>query len=265
MKWKYYNHAAIPTTAPHEEVDLSPIQDGSIWKMPGKPLLARWTSDFDCGYETNWWYTIQDEPIEIHNLSKHVQKEIRRGQAHFEIKRIVVEDYSEQIQKVHRYAVDHFQKSDVSNQIGSLHSEPNTEWIGLFDRESGELVGFKIYQLHEDYVGLVSSKVLPEYKKFGAFAYMNWWQIDQFINSGKYRYLSNGTRTILHDSNYNDFLIEKLHFRKAYCKLHIVYHPLFAVPVKLLYPVRHLINDRHGFSRKIRAILYMEEIHRNSR
>ena len=30
-KWKYYNHAAIPTTAPHEEVDLSPINNGSIW------------------------------------------------------------------------------------------------------------------------------------------------------------------------------------------------------------------------------------------
>lgn len=31
--WKYYNHAAIPTTAPHEEPNIIPIKDGSIWKI----------------------------------------------------------------------------------------------------------------------------------------------------------------------------------------------------------------------------------------
>jgi len=33
--WKYYNHAVIPTTAPHEPVNLSPITDGKIWKVGG--------------------------------------------------------------------------------------------------------------------------------------------------------------------------------------------------------------------------------------
>lgn len=36
--WKYYNHAAIPTTAPHEIPDISPITDGSIWKIGGGVL-----------------------------------------------------------------------------------------------------------------------------------------------------------------------------------------------------------------------------------
>ena len=30
--WKYYNHAAIPTCAPHEVPDLAPVMDGIIWK-----------------------------------------------------------------------------------------------------------------------------------------------------------------------------------------------------------------------------------------
>jgi len=41
--WKYYNHAMIPTTAPHENVILEPLNNGSIWKC-GKarvPLFAR--------------------------------------------------------------------------------------------------------------------------------------------------------------------------------------------------------------------------------
>lgn len=52
--WKYYNHAMIPTTAPHKEVDTTPVKDGSIFEIKEKPILARWTSDWDCGYETNW-------------------------------------------------------------------------------------------------------------------------------------------------------------------------------------------------------------------
>lgn len=33
--WSYYNHAAVPTTAPHEEANTEPISDGSIWKNAG--------------------------------------------------------------------------------------------------------------------------------------------------------------------------------------------------------------------------------------
>ena len=38
-KWKYYNHALIPTTEPHEEIPF----DKSIFKGT-KAILARWTS-----------------------------------------------------------------------------------------------------------------------------------------------------------------------------------------------------------------------------
>lgn len=33
--WKYYNHAAIPTIAPNEKINIAPINDGSVWKMGG--------------------------------------------------------------------------------------------------------------------------------------------------------------------------------------------------------------------------------------
>lgn len=40
--WKYYNHAAIPTTPPHEIPDLSPIEDGTIWSdLAGEKIFLR--------------------------------------------------------------------------------------------------------------------------------------------------------------------------------------------------------------------------------
>ena len=38
--WKYYNHAMIPTTAPHEMPDTSLIESGAIWKAGG--VLPYW-------------------------------------------------------------------------------------------------------------------------------------------------------------------------------------------------------------------------------
>lgn len=33
--WKYYNHALIPKTAPHEMPDTSPLTNGSVWQIGG--------------------------------------------------------------------------------------------------------------------------------------------------------------------------------------------------------------------------------------
>jgi len=63
--WKYYNHAMIPTTPPHETPDTSYIENGEIWKHPRKPLMAQWSSNFDCPEETDWWYIIKDEPFDV--------------------------------------------------------------------------------------------------------------------------------------------------------------------------------------------------------
>lgn len=74
--WRYYNHAAIPTCAPHEETDTTVISNGEIWKMDGKPLLARWTEDFDCGYDTGWWYMLREAPFCIDSLSSKSRESI---------------------------------------------------------------------------------------------------------------------------------------------------------------------------------------------
>ena len=78
-EWKYYNHAMIPTVAPHEEADVETIYSKDFWKENKNALLARWTSDFDCGYETNWWYVIKDDPFDITTLKSKRRYESIRG------------------------------------------------------------------------------------------------------------------------------------------------------------------------------------------
>lgn len=51
-------------------------------------------------------------------------------------------------------------------------------------------------------------------------SYLDYYTED--IKEGKY--ISNGTRNIIHETNFNEDLCKKYGFRKAYCKLNIKYH-----------------------------------------
>ena len=68
--WRKYNGALIPLTPPHIEVDIADIkkrieEEGTYF--------ARWTSNFDCKQETEFWYVICDEKLEMSDYSKNTR------------------------------------------------------------------------------------------------------------------------------------------------------------------------------------------------
>ena len=95
--WKYYNHAAVPTSAPHKKVEMAPIQDGSIWKLSGHPILARWTESWDCKEETSFWYVIKDTPYDISSLKSKRRYEINKGKKNFSVRRINPKEFVDEI------------------------------------------------------------------------------------------------------------------------------------------------------------------------
>ncbi len=72
------------------------------------------------------------------------------------------------------------------------------------------------------------------------------------------RYVYDGTRSITHHSNIQEFLLVKFKFRKAYCRLQIGYVWWLRIIVCLLYPFRRLISNN-----SVRAVLNQEAMRRN--
>lgn len=264
--WKYYNHAAVPTVAPHEMVNFSAIQSGEIWNIEGgKPVLARWISDFDCGYETEWWYVIKDDCTTLEQCKKKVRKEIRKANDKLNIKVINPEEYEDETKFVYHLAVSGYEKPDVPLYLKEIRKSDNEEWIGAFDRVDKKLIAYKVARLQGEYVEMVTSKVNPNYRSYCPLLAMNFYQIEKYINSGLYRYMSNGARTILHQTGYNDYLENKLGFRKAYCRLNIVYRPIVKPIVSILFPFRAVLKrfDNTALIRRINGILEMEYVNRS--
>ena len=278
MQWKYYNHAAIPTTAPHEEVDLTSLKDGSVWKLRGghneKPLLARWTSDFDCGKKTEWWYIIQDNPIVLENLKKSHRRKINKGLNNFTVKVINPSDYAGRMAEITIAMYQTYpkkyrpsaNKEDLtkSYQNPQLGSYPNL-FFGAFNND-GLLCGFDHLIDFGSYWDMAFGKVDPEWERqYELNAAMMYTEIDTLREDLlKGKYLTNGSRNLNHETNLNEDLIHYYGFRKAYCKLHMAYKPGIGIIVKTLYPFRRLLCrfDEIGIFHQINSIMRMEEIAR---
>lgn len=77
-------------------------------------------------------------------------------------------------------------------------------------------------------------------------------------------YINDGSRSIRHETAFQDYLEKYFEFRKAYCRLNVRYKKGFGVIVKMLYPFRNYIRPDSSIGSKISAILKMEEVCRTS-
>lgn len=278
-EWEYYNHALVPTLPPHIDPDTSWMKDRKKWKeyAGGKyPLFARWVTDFDCSKETEWWHCIKDTPFDISVIPAKKRYEINKGRKNSEVRLIQPEKYAKQLAEVNCKARRHYGDSfDYEEEKAYLTEEflkgpymPEAEYVGVFFRETGELIGYGIYEVYEDWVLQSVIKTDPDYLKYSVNAALVAFALERYMNhSPAIRYLTNGTRNVLHETNYHEYLMKYFGFRKAYCQLHIRYRKWTGAVVTVLYPFRSLIYKvkGHGLMRMVGSVLKMEEIHRTFR
>ncbi len=271
--WKYYNHGAIPSTPPHEEPDLLPLEDESIWRIDGgTPLLARWTTDFDCGYETNWWYVIKDTPFDISQLKAKRRYVINKGKKNFYVKQINPLIYKEDLFEIQRDAYAVYPKKYRPEVNKESFLENLQQWsqfvvFGAFFRDTEKLVGYALMvESSDSCVDFKALKVKPDYEKYSVNAalvdgVLKDYQL--FLTDGKF--ICDGSRNVNHETSFQDYLEKYFGFRKAYCKLHIVYNPKIEWIIKILFRFRKVLLKLDGIKlvHQINSVLRMEEIRRN--
>lgn len=262
----------IPEGQPNTEPDLKPIESGEIWANVhegGIPLLARWANDWDCGYETNWWYVIKDEPFDLSRLKAKRRYEINKGIKNFEVKRIQPEEYAEalcavQIAAFSAYPTKYRPSVDHDAFVNGVTKWTDALVYGAFFRETGELAGYAYLGQRDDrWQDFSVLKTKPQFEKYAVNA-----AIVVHIMESDHVFLENGgvicdgARSVNHESNFQDYLEKYFGFRKAYCKLHILYNPKIAWLIKVLCPFRKVLLkfDGNGLAHQVNAVLKMEEI-----
>ncbi len=275
-EWEYYNHALIPTTAPHVVPDTSWMKRSVEWKKmaDGKnPLFARWITDFDCEKETEWWCIIKDTPFDMSSLKSNRRSIITRGLKRVDVRKIIPAEYASQMAniliKAWKSYDDAYEEGDDRKKLSDEFLEltesklGNTEYLGAFLKDTDTLIGYSIYNLYGDWIEYSVVKTDPEYLNTQVNAALVYYGLERYMKPG-IRYILGGYRTMVHDSNYQEYLLKNFGFRKAYCTLHIQYRPWMKLIVGILYPFRNVIKKLSGnkWMYQIWCTLHQEEIHR---
>lgn len=237
----------------------------------GAPLLARWTTEFDCGHETNWWYVIKDTPFDMDELKAKRRYEINKGNKNFNVKAINPQEWVEDIYAVAMAAYATYPKSYRPNVSHDQFVSDVLNWdfykvYGAFSVNDDFLCGYACLNkrnLEENYINFSIMKALPDKERLGLNAAMvNKILVDHkiFLNNGGY--ICDGERSILHETSFQEYLEKYFGFRKAYCKLNLVYRQPFGVIVSMLMPFRRILNRFNTIPliHKINGLLKLESI-----
>ena len=265
LGWRKYNGALIPTSPPHIDVDLTGIKE-MIRKE--KVYFARWTSHFDQDQQSQFWYVIQDKPLEMDDYKSKIRNQIRRSLKKCVVKKV---DKKEIIQfgydsyfsafKNYNTYLTPLSKKNFINSISNLGIE--WEFWGIYNLE-GLMIGYSQNKIMKDYCDYSIMKFHPDYLKSRPSEALIYTMNQYYLNDRKFRYVNDGTRSISHDTNIQSFLIQKFKFRKAYCRLHIIYSKRVKLLISVIYPFRSLIRYfSTGFFLKLNILIKQEKIRRS--
>lgn len=266
--WRKYNNTLIPNVSAHFVItdSISAIKD-LIKKQA--VFFARWTSEFDKKESTEFWYVINDVNLNIEDYSRNTRSKIRRGLKKLDLRKITKTEildngYSVYKTSFSRYKSFHkpLNKLDFTSHISNL--DGNREFWGVYLKDTNILVAYsqnKIYDTCCDYDEIrFIPKYLKLYPSYALFYTMN----QYYLNKRKFKYVNDGARSVAHNTNIQDFLIEKFKFRKAYCNLHIVYSFGLSISINTLYIFRRLISlIKIDFFQKFSVLLDQEHIKRS--
>ena len=274
IEWKIYHGALLPKTAPHVKIDLGKKEQKELLKL-SKAYFLRYISNWDMEHESKFWFVIKDCKEDLMSYKGNHRNQIKKGLKNCIVKKVPSKIIANDGYKVYKKAFLTYSTGEILitkfNFEKSILSSKESDFWAVFknigDKSGvvGEMIAYSQNILESNSVNYSTIKFDPDYLKlypsYALFFEMN----KYYLNEKRFFYVNDGARSILHNTNIQGFLIQKFKFRKAYCKLNLVYRWDVRLLVVSLYPFRILIakfKDKRFFN-KLNTLLVQEGIKRD--
>jgi hypothetical protein len=273
IDWYEYSGFMVPAYLPHCMPDISLSNAKRACKLTGRPF-ARWVSGFEESLEiSEWWHVIREGKYNLSDCSSNTRSKISRGKKKLISRLLVPEEVMAQGYDVCKRAVERFD-DDVflpsrdffeARVQASIKIPGVMEYCGVFS--DGRLVAlsenliqcgavfWETIWYDPAYLGSYSSYVLTDF------------MLNHYLNERNFLYVSDGSRSIYHDTSVQDFFIQKFGFEKKFLELHVYYRTLVGIIVHLTYPIispllRLKVSFRWRYFKKIWGLMRQEKIRR---
>ncbi len=272
-----------------DPTEVPPFFDSDIRQLVIKEnaLFARWPSGLTLDSNNHninfqnkgWWYCIKTDAVSLESLSAKQRYRVKKGlknntfwiASEQDFEKLFEELYQSFLDSIADYPAEYKilpKKEETLGWIrGAIKSDMADIWF-CRDNETNNLVGFAHCRIKNNAIEMSSVKLNPKYFKSEVNAGLAYAICEYYLKSGKYKYICDGERNIIHQTAYQDFLVSVVGFQKVHCKLNIIYHPLLKPIISILYPYRKTIKKiscRNHFLYKAYCLLFQEQCARESR
>lgn len=266
--FKPYNRMAVPFGPAQTNYSISEYQ-ARLLARKLKCHIVRWTNGFKEQNEHSQWYAVVCRDfIHVENLKSKFRSEIFRGLNNCKVNRIDAEFLAKFGYEVYFSASSQYKNTSftiLDNETFSYNISQNKKFDdiihfwGVFKRD--KLIGYCYnYIFDNDEAAYTTAKFDPEYLKdhssYALFYEMN----KYYLSDQNFEYVNDGFRSILHETNIQDYLIRKFNFYKAYTNLHIYYSFPLKTIMPIAYPFKVLLVK---FDPRFSALFELEKIRRN--
>jgi hypothetical protein len=264
IEWYYYQGALLPRVPPHYEVNLTSKEQKELLKK-SKALFLRYTNEWDRdGGE--FWYVIKDKKEGLDSYKSKIRNQIKKGLNNCIVKKVdkeIIADSGYEVYKEAFNGYNTFHKPIPEDRFKKSILSSNDEFWAVYDKED-ILIAYGNNFIEESVCQYNSMKFNPNYLKLYPSYALIYEMNSYYLNEMNILYVNDGARSIAHNTNIQDFLIQKFNFRRAYCRLNVVYRKDIDILIKLLYPLRKLIYIfNNNIFDKISILLKQEEIRRS--
>ena len=136
--------------------------------------------------------------------------------------------------------------------------------FAAFYKDDGDMAAYAKLVDKGSYVDFTVLRAKPKAEGLAVNAAIIYSIVEYYRNrfDGKF-FISDGERSIRHETAFQDYLEKYFEFRKAYCKLNIKYRRFLGIIVAIIYPFRNLIRSETKTGNYIHSILKLEYIKRS--
>lgn len=262
--WRLYHRALIPIGFEYSDVKLRTEDAKALLKKSGAWFI-RYSSN-PSREKTEWWYLVCDK-YDPKDISAKTRETINRGNRKCVIRQVSGDWLANNGYGCHLAAFTRYKNAkplseeSFRNNILSTLKGPFEYW-GIFVQDN--LAGYCQCIVEENTVYFTVSKYDPAYLKYQiTYAHINKLIQHYVVQRGMVLY--SGTRSIAHETNYQDLLL-KLGHRKQHCTLNIIYQPWLIIAINTLFPLCKFIDKLPdiGLFHRLQVALYQEGLRRAS-
>lgn len=234
-RWRRHGRALIPASVVPCYLDAPP-DARSLLRASGAWFLRY--SSHPSPLEKSWWYVICDthDPAA---RSSNTRSKVNRGHRACEVRRVSAQWLADNGYACHKAAFEHYgtaaplSEEDFRRGMLAKGGEPFELWAVSI---CGDLAGYCECVVESGYAATSVIKLHPAYlKRYSSYALFDR-LVEHYVGADGLT-LSNGNRSVSHDTNIQEFLL-KFNFRRQFCRLNVAYRPTLALATRLAYPLR---------------------------